>query len=85
MNIDFFKIEKITKKDTTYLEPDFNYNKPKDLMVRGKSFYAVWDDDRKIWSTDEFDVQRIVDAEMDAFAARNPDIKFKPLYMRNYK
>ena len=83
MNIDFFKIEKITKKDTTYLEPDFNYNKPKDLMVRGKSFYAVWDDDRKIWSTDEFDVQRIVDAEMDEFAARNPDIKFKPLYMRN--
>lgn len=83
MNIDFFKIEKITKKDTTYLEPDFNYNKPKDLMVRGKSFYAVWDDDRKIWSTDEFDVQKIVDGEMDEFAARNPDIKFKPLYMRN--
>lgn len=43
-------------------------------MVRGKSFYAIWDDERGIWSTDEYDVQRLVDADLltfkDKIAAR---------------
>ena len=34
-------------------------------MIRGKGFYAVWDAENKIWSTDEYDVQRLVDKELD--------------------
>lgn len=33
----------------------------KDLMIRGKSFYAIWDEDAGFWSTEERNVQRLVD------------------------
>jgi energy-coupling factor transporter ATP-binding protein EcfA2 len=33
-------------------------------MVRGKSFYAIWDDKKGLWSTDEYDVQRLVDEDL---------------------
>jgi hypothetical protein len=33
-------------------------------MVRGKSFYAIWDEERGLWSTNEEDVARIVDREL---------------------
>jgi len=35
-------------------------------MVRGKSFYAIWDESLGLWSTDEYDVQRLVDEELHA-------------------
>jgi energy-coupling factor transporter ATP-binding protein EcfA2 len=37
-------------------------------MVRGRSFYAVWDEERGLWSTDEYDVQRLVDADLHRYA-----------------
>ena len=33
-------------------------------MVRGKSFYAIWDKEAGLWSTDEYDVQRLVDEDL---------------------
>lgn len=33
-------------------------------MVQGKSFYAIWDEEAGLWSTDEYDVQRLVDADL---------------------
>lgn len=33
-------------------------------MVRGKSFYAIWDEEKGLWSTDEYDVQRLVDNDL---------------------
>ena len=36
-------------------------------MVRGRSFYAIWDDERGLWSTDEYDVQRLVDVDLMAY------------------
>ena len=44
---------------------DFVVGRSKDLMVRGRSFYAVWDEQEGLWSTDEYDVQRLVDQELD--------------------
>ena len=82
MSSDFFNIETVTKKNTTYVFPDFNYENPKDIMSRGKSFYAVWDEERNIWSTDEFDVQKIVDKALDEYDARNPDARYKLSYMK---
>lgn len=34
-------------------------------MVRGKAFYAVWDEGKGLWSTDEYDVARLVDQDID--------------------
>lgn len=49
------------------VRPDFVVGRSKDLMVRGKAFYAIWDEERGLWSTDEYDVQRLVDRELDNF------------------
>lgn len=63
--MDFYKIkERSLKKDSIEVFPDFLVGRSKDLMVRGKSFYAIWDEENEIWSTDEYDVQRMVDKDL---------------------
>jgi hypothetical protein len=47
--------------------------KSKDLMIRGRDFYAIWDEERKLWSTDEDDVTRLVDNELQKFVDENAD------------
>ena len=37
------------------------YPKSKDLMTRGSDFYAVWLEDKGVWSTNEDDVMNIID------------------------
>jgi len=58
------------KKGGYTLTPSFVVGRSKDLMVRGRSFYAIWDDDLGLWSTDEYDVGRLVDKEMKEFAEK---------------
>lgn len=63
--MDFYQIkQKTAKKGVIELYPDFKVGRSKDLMVRGKSFYAIWDEQKGLWSTDESDVQRMVDADL---------------------
>lgn len=63
--MDFFMIkERSAKNGVLEIYPDFKVCRSKDLMVRGKSFYAIWDEERGLWSTDEYDVQRLVDKEL---------------------
>lgn len=60
--MDFFKVrERSTKRGVIEVYPDFKVCRSKDLMVRGNAFYAIWDQDAGLWSTDEYDVVRIVD------------------------
>ena len=63
--MDFYKIkERTIRKDAIDIFPEFKIGRSKDLMVRGKSFYAIWDDKAGLWSTDEYDVQRLVDNDL---------------------
>lgn len=63
--MDFYQIkEKTTKSGVIEIYPDFKIGRSNDLMIRSKSFYAIWDDQTGVWSTDEYDVQRLVDAEL---------------------
>lgn len=69
--MDFYKIcerSKVRQKDGRVLSidiyPDFRVGPMKDLMVRSKSFYAIWDDEKGMWSKSEIDAQRLVDAEL---------------------
>lgn len=64
--MDFFQIgtreiERGPKKGEFEIFPDFTVGRSKDLMVRGRSFYAIWDEQAGLWSTDEYDVRRLVD------------------------
>lgn len=63
--MDFYQIkERAAKNSVIELFPDFKVCRSKDLMVRGRSFYAIWDEDQGMWSTDEYDVQRLVDGKL---------------------
>ncbi len=63
--MDFYQIkERSSRNGTIEIYPDFKVVRSKDLMVRGRSFYAIWDEERGLWSTDEYDVQRLVDADL---------------------
>ena len=53
--------------------PDFCPIRSKDLMVRGRSFYAIWDEEKQLWSTDESDVQRLVDKDIDQYVQRRKE------------
>lgn len=67
--LDFVKITtKSPKKDVLEIYPKFILGKKKDLMIRGGDFYAVWVEERGLWSTDEEDVVRLVDSELKEYA-----------------
>lgn len=70
--MDFYKIaERYPKRDLVEIYPDFKVCRSKDLMVRGKSFYAIWDEAAGLWSTDEYDVARIIDEELMKYYEEN--------------
>ena len=71
--LDFMRISTKTEKDKVYVFPKFKMMKSKDLMIRGRDFYAIWDADRKMWSTDEDDVIRLIDRELDKYVSENGD------------
>ena len=69
--MDFYVIkEKSTKRGIIEVFPDFRVGRSKDLMVRGQRFYAIWDEEAGLWSTDEYDVQRLVDQDLYAYKKR---------------
>ena len=67
--IDFLIISTRTTKKGVEIYPKFRlYPKSQDLMIRGGDFYAVWLEDRGLWSTDEQDALRLIDYELDKYA-----------------
>ena len=63
--MDFYQIkERSIKNGVIEIYPDFKICRSSDLMIRGKSFYAIWDEEKGLWSTDEYDVQRLVDKDL---------------------
>jgi len=84
--MDFYTIQVDEKKDGgVVLTPNFVVGRSKDLMVRGGSFYAIWDEEAGVWSTDEYDVGRLLDDEMRKYAEQNyPGSGVTIRSMRNY-
>lgn len=48
--------------------PRFNVRPTDDLMIKGGAFYAVWDERKKFWSTNEYDIVDIVDDALYTYA-----------------
>lgn len=85
MFTDFVVIRKRQRGKNSPVEiyPEFITIASKDLMVRGKDFYAVWDEDKGCWSTKLDDVIRMIDREMEAYKKKDPDLEnAKILYMK---
>ena len=70
--VDFLKIAtRSVKKGIIEVYPKFIVRKSSDLMIRGGDFYAIWLEDRGLWSTDEEDVINLVDNELDNYYKEN--------------
>jgi len=73
--VDFMLVSvKSLKKDEMVIYPKFIVTSSKDLMVRGGDFYAVWDDEKGMWSTDQDDVTRLIDHELDQYKEEHADL-----------
>ena len=83
--MDFYKISaKELKGGARQLYPDFIVGRSKDLMVRARSFYAIWDEEKGLWSTDEYDVQRFVDADLHAYSDKHPEEQYRVADLRSF-
>ena len=67
--IDFLMIStRSTKRGVIEIYPKFIIKKSSDLMIRGGDFYAIWIEERGLWSTDEQDALQLIDRELDRYA-----------------
>ena len=67
--VDFLRIAtRSSRKGIVEVYPKFIVGKSSDLMIKGGDFYAVWIEERGLWSTDEQDVIDLVDKELDLYA-----------------
>ena len=86
--MDFYQIRTKEMKDKSMeLYPDFIVGRSQDLMVQGRTFYAIWDAEKGLWSRDEYDVQRMVDEHLKAEAdrlRRETGISYNVKYMNSF-
>ncbi len=59
------------KRGIIEIYPKFIIKKSNDLMIRGGDFYAIWIDERGLWSTDEQDAVDLIDRELDRYTEEN--------------
>ena len=76
----------VNKGTAVEIYPKFAvYGQCADLMIRGGEFYAIWNEDTKLWCTDEEVALRLIDRDIrikaDEYKAKHPDTKVNVLYM----
>ena len=59
------------KRGIIEIYPKFIIKRSSDLMIRGGDFYAIWIEERGLWSTDEQDAVDLIDRELDRYAEEN--------------
>lgn len=86
--LDFLMISTRTpKKGVIDIYPKFKIVNSKDLMIRGGDFYAIWVEERGLWSTEEQDAVRLIDREVERYFEeykeqhKDPDVTVRPCYM----
>lgn len=86
--LDFVEIAtRSPRRGLIEIYPNFIVGKSKDLMIKGGDFYAVWVEDVGLWSTDEDDLIKLVDREINHFFDENrgnfEGNAVKRLYLKN--
>ena len=72
--LDFLKIStRPGKGGIIEVFPKFVIMKSSDLMIRGGDFYAIWIEEKGLWSTDEQDALQLIDRELEKYAKENCD------------
>ena len=68
--LDFLQIKHrfIKQKMCNEVYPVFIIKKSKDLMIRGRDFYAFWNEDTQMWDTDILNLVSYIDTELEHYA-----------------
>lgn len=82
---DFLIISTRQTKNGIDITPTFRlYPKSQDLMIRGGDFYAIWIEERGLWSTNEDDALNLIDIELSKVAneyrEKNPEVHLNVQY-----
>ena len=84
--LDFLTIAFRRRSGVLEVYPKFIIKKSNDLMIRGGDFYAIWIEERGLWSMDEDDALQLIDNELNRYM-KEQDGKIDPsarvLYMRD--
>lgn len=67
--LDFYNIVATESKSGTTISPSLKYSGFSDLMIRGRDFYAIWDETNNRWEQDGNQIFRIVDDDLRKRAA----------------
>ena len=81
--MDFLRIsQRQGKNKITEIYPKFSAKSSSDLMIRGGDFYAIWDESKGLWSTNQDDAIDMIDKELDKYKKDHPEVEgAKVLYM----
>lgn len=72
--MDFYKIkEKHPRNGVVEIYPDFQIIKSKDLMIRAKEFYAVWNEQMNLWVQDPDSVISMIDHDLADYYEKNKE------------
>ena len=84
--LDFLRVAtRQPRKGVLEIYPKFIFDHSSDLMIRGGDFYAIWDEKKNLWSTDELDAARLIDDELRAYTKSHAndysDLLVQVMYM----
>ena len=71
--LDFLKINYKNGKKSSQIYPSFLIGNTTDLMIRGGDFYAIWDEQNKVWSTSEIRAVELMDKELRSYYKEHKD------------
>ena len=91
--MDFFEVvvspPEGKRKPYFSIYPDYYVSPSKDLMIKGKSFYAIWNEEKNMWSLDEYEAISLIDNETrkvyKKFRSEHPNDACKVFYLKNAK
>ena len=66
--LDFLMISCESTKDGIKIFPNYKVDMTSDLMIRNNDFYAIWDEENKSWSTNEYIAIRLIDEEIKKYS-----------------
>lgn len=88
--LDFYTIDEVEgKKGQVNIKPSFLITThPSDLMIRGKDFYAFWDESSGLWSKDEGVLFKMIDADVSEYRKKIQEDELRKVipvgkYIRN--
>lgn len=67
MSLDFVTVKTKTQNKTTIVYPSFSGTHFNDLMIRGREFYAFWNEDTGFWDRDIYDLYNAVDKKVEEY------------------